>query len=58
MLIHHVYEGDLSEVERDPRILELVMRQRKQLVELTARHSQDYVILALTVRKELRQEVT
>lgn len=56
MMIDVHYEGDLSDVERDPRLLELAMRQRKAMSELTARQAQEYVRLALTIRKELRED--
>ena len=56
MLIDTNYDGELSPVESDPRLQELVMRQRKVMSELTSRQAQEYVRLALTIRKELQAQ--
>jgi len=48
--------GDLSDVERDPRMLELAIRQRKAASEFSSKQAQEYVRLALNIRKELRRE--
>jgi hypothetical protein len=45
--------GDLSDVERDPRMLEFAMRQRKAASAFSARQAQDYVRFAVSLRKEL-----
>jgi hypothetical protein len=52
-LFEPVYEGDLSDVELDPRMLEFTMRQRKALSAFTAKQAQQYVVEALRIRKEL-----
>jgi hypothetical protein len=54
MMIDVTWEGELSEVESDPRIQELAFRQRKALFEFTSRQAQEYVRVALTIRKELQ----
>ena len=43
MMIDVTWEGELSEVESDPRIQELAFRQRKALFEFTSRQAQEYV---------------
>jgi hypothetical protein len=53
MIDSPAYEGELSDVESDPRLQELAMRQRIVSRDLSARQAQDYVILALKIRKEL-----
>jgi len=57
-LFEPTFHGDLSDVEQDPRLLELAMRQRKALSAFTARQAQEYVRVALTIRKELHPTTT
>jgi len=52
-LFEPIDHGELSAVERDPRLQELTMRQHKALPAFIARQSQEYVRVALTIRKEL-----
>lgn len=47
------YHGELSEVDTDPRLVELVIRQRKALSAFTARQAQEYVRVAATIRREM-----
>ena len=47
------YHGDLSFVEQDPRLLDLAMRQHKASSAFIARQSQEFVRVALTIRREL-----
>jgi len=47
-----VHDEPLTEIEQDPRLQELVMRQHKAMSWLTSRHAQEYVRLALIIRKE------
>jgi hypothetical protein len=55
-LFEPLYEGDLSDVESDPRMLEFAMRQRKAHSAFTAKQAQQYVQKALTIRKELHPD--
>jgi hypothetical protein len=48
------YEDELSDVDLDPRLVDLVIRQKKALTAFHARQAQAYVRLALTIRKEQR----
>lgn len=52
-LIDPHYWGELSEVQRDPRLMELAMRQHIARSEFSAKQAQEFVRLALTIRKEL-----
>lgn len=47
------YEGDLSDVERDPRLLELAMRQRKAMRDFSVEQAVEYLRLATKVKTEL-----
>jgi hypothetical protein len=50
------YHGELSEVDTHPRLVELVIRQRKALSAFTARQAQEYVRVAAIIRRDLRRE--
>lgn len=43
-------------IKNDQRMIDLLWEQRRELVELTARHSQRFLMLALTIKKEHEQE--
>jgi hypothetical protein len=45
-------EGELTEREQDPRIIDLVLRQRKALGMFLARQSTDYLRLLIEIGKE------
>ena len=49
------YHGELSEIDLDPRLVELVIRQHKARVAFSARQSQEYVRMAVMIRRELNQ---
>jgi hypothetical protein len=50
------YHGELSEVDMDPRLVELVIRQRKALSAFTARQAQEYVRVAAIIRRDMKRE--
>ena len=53
------YHGELSEIDLDPRLVELVIRQHKARVAFSARQSQEYVRVAAMIRREkTRKEET
>jgi len=45
--------GDPTEIELDPRYVDLVIRQAKALSAFTSTQAQERLRLALTIRKEV-----
>jgi len=46
------YHGELSDIDLDPRLIELVIRQHKARSAFSARQSQEYVRVAAIIRRE------
>lgn len=50
-------QRDLTEIEADPRYLDLVARQSKALVAMMARQAQDRVTLTTAIQKERKDGI-
>lgn len=48
------YHGELSDIDLDPRLVELVIRQHKARSAFSARQAQEYVRVAATIQRERR----